>query len=129
MKKKKGTKDLLIERLLPSVDKITSATENTVKATINFLKKETPEVTKEIIRWGVIDTLTWFILGLILTVISYFKFDLEKLFAVETWYQEIIPAITLIVGVLIVITSTEWIKPMITPRLYLLEWLNKKIKR
>ena len=125
---KKKVESGLITRLMNTGDKILDATESTAKHTLNFLEKETPEVTKEIIRWGIIDTGVWFLGGLFLTLICGAKLELKVLFS-ALWYTEVIYAILLIIGVSLLFSSTEWIKPMATPLLYLLEWLYKKTKK
>lgn len=118
----------LMERLMDTGDKVLSATESTAKHTLKFLEKETPEVTKEIVRWGILDTGIWFVAGLLITLVCSLKLDLKGLFS-ALWYTEIAYVILLVIGISILFSSTEWIKPMFTPRLYLLEWLYKKMRK
>ena len=113
--KKQNKNSGLMERLINTGDKIINATESTAKHTLKFLQKETPEVTKEIVRWGILDTGIWFVVGLILTVICSLKLDLKGLFS-ALWYTEILYAILLTIGVSILFSSTEWLHKKINRR-------------
>ena len=124
----KKTKNFLTEKLINVGEKICDTTEKTVKHTAKFLEREIPEVTKEVILWGVIDTGVWFVVGTIITLISGLKLSLRGLFGGDIGIN-IVYLVCVIIAVSIMFTSTEWIKPLVTPRLYLLEWLRKKLKK
>jgi hypothetical protein len=97
-----------------------------------FANEQAPEVAKEIIAWGIGQSLFWIILMLFLVgVILRVRFHCERLMNLEgedimgSWLAALL---ALFVPIIAIATNVMTLmKCLVAPRLYLIEWISRQI--
>ncbi|MCK5017502.1 MAG: hypothetical protein KAS32_10585 [Candidatus Peribacteraceae bacterium] len=115
---------------------------NTVKGgiaeVVEIVQTEAPLVVEEIIRWHIAYNLVWFVgsavvFALVLFVLTKWtwKFGIKEYNKGEEGYfvaGVILPILLMIVCIFVFGSHFGWMKPLMAPRLFLLEYLSNIIK-
>lgn len=107
-------------------DALVSVIESTASAK-EFILAETPEVIEQLLMWEVLSSLVWFFAWIV--VASVFVFYTVRAFR-NAWDFDGIMFLTIasacsLIGIA---SSLTWLKIMIAPKLYLLEYAAELVK-
>jgi hypothetical protein len=107
--------------------------EQAIKSTADFTAEQIPLFIQELLRYNFVMSLSWFICGLLLFIITlYFTYRVIKWLSIgDNW--EMSPALFFVVAFMIfpiglMVNNTDWIKIKLAPRVYLMEYIKEQIK-
>ncbi len=102
---------------------------------VEFSKAQLPEVVEQLLMWHMVESLIWFSVGLLVMIVTIWgNFKVHK--AVKDGdmddmaYAIIVPVslFTFSGGFIATTASLDWLKIMIAPKLYLLEYAAQLVK-
>jgi len=123
------------EQLQAALLSILNSTISAATVAKDFLLAEIPEVIRQLLIWKAVESGIWFGLGVVLTALSVFV--LTK--AVKFWkagYEKMDAAMFCSVatvlsggcGICFTFTNLTWLKILIAPKLYLIEYAASLVK-
>jgi hypothetical protein len=135
----------LMQQILPIIEK---TKEGIIKA-IDIAEKECPIVIKEIVQYNLMYHLVWFLLAILMLIASCFtiaallkvmnkEFKEDETRGTHWWqagptFKTIVLALAtvglIIAGIYNFVTHLEWIKCLVAPRLFLIEYVMQFIKK
>jgi len=116
--------------------------ETSVQSAQQFAVDQAPDIVQQLLRWDFVESLTFFIIGVILLVISCRAIWLahKKIMASEDCMMQdfdekmiahlilaLIAMLPVVIGTALA-TNLNWLKIWIAPKVYLLEYVSSLVK-
>ena len=147
----------LINRSVDAAESVAGDITNATGTALDFLAAEIPDVVQQLLVWHAIESFIWFFLGTLILAVPWFVYwrwggrgepTNEKNYNGETVYRETLThyrdgtvhfdavcglvlggAVTTLLGLLLTLYNLDWLKILVAPKLYLLEYARVLVMR
>jgi hypothetical protein len=124
----------MTEELQNTLASILETGKATLSTLVDTMMVEAPELIKELLWWNGITSFIWFIIFSILFLllwkweIKIWKWGIEKSDYDPYYFISIFYSMGHFTVALLAFTSLTWLKVLVAPRLFLLEWITVLVK-
>lgn len=147
----------LINRSVDAAESVAGDITNATGTALDFLATEIPDVIQQLLVWHAVESLIWFFPGVLLLASPWFVYwkwggrgepTDEKSYNGGAMYRETLThfrdgtahfdavlglvlagAVTTLVGLLLILDNLDWLKILVAPKLYLLEYARVLVTR
>ena len=121
------------EEILAQVVPLVELTKHGILKAVEILQREAPEVVREILAWGIVSSLIPFVVGFIVFVLACWGVvhvcrhsdDFGDDTGAGIFFMSLVVAG---LSFAIMCNASAWIKVLVAPRLYLIEYFSSLIK-
>jgi hypothetical protein len=120
------------EEIMKQLTPILENTKDSILKAADILKEQVPQVVNEIYCWEFVVSLIGFIIGIVLLIVTYLGIR-----AAIRYYktnnecvgpEAMLFCFPIIIGIIFICDGISWIKILVAPKLFLIEYVSDLIK-